>query len=66
MSIVLGMDIGTSGTKALAVNEAGSTVASALVEYPLHTPKPDWAEQDPADWERAAIEALANGSEEDQ
>ena len=59
MSIVLGMDIGTSGTKAVAVDEAGNTVASALVEYPLHTPEPGWAEQDPADWERASIKALA-------
>ena len=58
MSIVLGLDVGTSGTKAIAINAAGTVVASALVEYPLHSPKPNWAEQDPADWKRAAIEAL--------
>ncbi len=58
MSVVLGLDVGTSGTKALAVDETGAVLASALVEYPLHTPRPDWAEQDPADWRRATFEAL--------
>jgi len=59
MGIVLGVDVGTSGTKAIAMNDAGELLASALVEYPLHTPKPNWAEQDPADWERAAFAALS-------
>ena len=59
MSIVVGLDVGTSGTKAVAVNAQGQVIASALVEYPLYSPKPNWAEQDPADWKRAAIEALS-------
>ncbi len=59
MSIVLGVDVGTSGTKAVAVDASGAVVASALIEYPLYSPKPNWAEQDPADWKRAAIQALA-------
>ena len=59
MSIVLGLDVGTSGTKAIAMDETGRLMASALVEYPLHSPKPGWAEQDPADWKKAAFEALA-------
>jgi xylulokinase len=59
MSIVLGVDVGTSGTKAIAMDETGALRASALVEYPLHSPKPGWAEQDPADWKAAAFEALA-------
>lgn len=58
MSIVLGLDVGTSGTKAIAMDETGRLLASALVEYPLYSPKPNWAEQDPADWKRAAYEAL--------
>ncbi len=58
MGIVLGLDVGTSGTKAVAIDAGGRLLASALVEYPLHSPKPNWAEQDPADWKRAAIEAL--------
>ncbi|MBI2431935.1 MAG: xylulokinase [Candidatus Hydrogenedentes bacterium] len=59
MGIVLGLDVGTSGTKAIAINEHGDLLASALVEYPLHSPRPNWAEQDPADWVRASYEALA-------
>ena len=59
MGIVLGIDVGTSGTKALAIHESGEVLASALAEYPLMTPRPDWAEQDPADWKRAAVDALS-------
>lgn len=59
MSIVLGLDVGTSGTKAIAMDASGKLLASALVEYPLYSPKPNWAEQDPADWKRAAFEALS-------
>lgn len=58
MDIVLGLDVGTSGTKAIAMDAAGNLLASALVEYPLYSPKPNWAEQDPADWKRAAFDAL--------
>lgn len=59
MSIVIGLDVGTSGTKAVAIDATGALLASALVEYPLHSPKPNWAEQDPADWKRASVEALS-------
>lgn len=59
MGIVIGLDVGTSGTKAIAMDETGLLLASALVEYPLHSPKPGWAEQDPADWRAAAFNALA-------
>ncbi len=59
MGITLGLDVGTSGTKAVAVDASGAVLASALVEYPLSSPKPNWAEQDPADWKRAAVAALS-------
>ena len=59
MGIVIGLDVGTSGTKAIAVDAGGTLLASALVEYPLSNPKPGWAEQDPADWRRAALTVLA-------
>lgn len=59
MGIVIGLDIGTSGTKGIAVDTKGTLLASALVEYPLHSPKPNWAEQDPADWKRAAFDVLS-------
>jgi len=58
MSIVIGLDVGTSGTKAIAIDERGALLASAVIEYPLLTPKPGWAEQDPADWKAASLEAL--------
>ncbi len=58
-AIFIGVDVGTSGTKAIAINEAGEILAAALKEYPLHSPKPNWAEQDPADWKRATLEVLA-------
>ncbi|MBI4556074.1 MAG: xylulokinase [Candidatus Hydrogenedentes bacterium] len=59
MSLVVGVDVGTSGTKALAIDERGKVVASATVEYPLLSPKPSWAEQTPSDWKRATLEALS-------
>jgi len=54
MTYFLGIDIGTSGTKTLLINEAGAAIASATFEYPLSTPRPLWAEQDPEDWWKAS------------
>ena len=50
MAYLMGVDIGTTGTKALLVDEQGRAVASATAEYPLSVPRPNWAEQDPAHW----------------
>ncbi|MBN2584590.1 MAG: xylulokinase [Planctomycetes bacterium] len=50
MALLLGIDIGTSGTKTLLVDERGRIVASASAEYPCLTPKPAWSEQDPEHW----------------
>ena len=50
MSITLGIDIGTSGTKTLAIDDTGSILASASAEYPCDHPRPGWSEQDPALW----------------
>jgi xylulokinase len=57
-STLLGLDIGTSGSKALLVDPDGQVLASSTVEYPMYTPRPLWAEQDPADWWDATIEAI--------
>ena len=55
---LLGLDVGTSGTKCILVDpENGRVAASKTVEYPLYTPRAGWAEQDPADWYRACCEA---------
>ncbi len=59
MAIVIGLDVGTSGTKAIAMDAKGTLLAAAQVVYPLASPRPGWAEQDPALWKAAAFEALA-------
>jgi xylulokinase len=57
--LLVGVDVGTSGLKAVAIDEqTGATAASTTQGYPLSTPHPGWAEQDPADFERALGLAL--------
>lgn len=58
MSHYLGIDIGTSGTKTLLINEAGTVVAEADAEYPLEQPKPGWTQQDPEDWWKATVKTV--------
>lgn len=53
MNYILGIDIGTSGTKSVLFDASGTVVASNAQEYALHQPFNGWAEQDPADWWRA-------------
>ena len=55
MSVFLGIDIGTSGTKTLAIDEQGKILADATEAYPSYHPKPLWSEQDPDDWWRATV-----------
>ena len=55
---MLGIDIGTSCAKCVAIARDGRVAAKASREYPLLTPKPGWAEQDPAWWIRAAFESI--------
>ena len=56
---LVGLDVGTTGVKALAISADGEVVAKAEEEYPLSTPRPGWSEQDPEDWWRATEAALA-------
>ena len=58
MSVFLGVDIGTSGTKTLAIDEQGKILADATAEYPLYHPKPLWSEQDPEDWWKATVQTI--------
>lgn len=58
MAYLLGIDIGTSGTKTVLFDESGNTVASALGEYPLYQPHVGWAEQEPEDWWKATCETI--------
>jgi xylulokinase len=55
---LVGVDVGTTGLKALALSEDGAVVARTEEGYELSTPRPGWAEQDPEDWVRAARAAL--------
>ena len=54
MAYLIGIDIGTSGTKTILIDETGRVLARAVVEYPLYTPHPQWSEQNPSDWWGAA------------
>src|SRR5207253_10050603 len=45
-ALIVGLDVGTTGVKALAVSADGEVVARASREYPLSTPRPGWAEQE--------------------
>ncbi len=58
MRYLVGIDVGTTGTKTILTDERGNLVASSLEEYPLHTPRPKWSEQDPADWWRATVNSI--------
>ncbi len=60
MAYLLGVDIGTSGTKTVLFDELGNTRASDLQEYPLYQPKNGWAEQDPEDWWMATYNSIKN------
>ena len=48
--LMLGIDLGTSGTKALLLDETGEVIATARAEYHLNRPREGWTEQDPEDW----------------
>jgi xylulokinase len=58
MSVFLGVDIGTSGTKTLAIDERGKILAQATQSYPCYYPQPLWSEQDPEDWWNATCATI--------
>jgi xylulokinase len=65
MTRLVGLDIGTTGVKALALSPAGEVLARAEEGYPFEVPRTGWAEQDPELWWHAAETALATlGGEE--
>ena len=57
-SLFLGLDVGTSGVKAIFVSPAGEVVASATTPISLSTPRPGWAEQDPEEWWQATVASI--------
>src|SRR5271169_7166355 len=57
--LLLGIDVGTGGTRAVLINDAGAVVASRTAEHvPFASPETGWAEQDPRDWWRATCDAI--------
>ena len=55
MAYLIGVDIGTSGTKTVLFDESGNAVASSTIDYPLYTPENGYAEQNPIDWWNATV-----------
>lgn len=58
MDYLLGLDIGTSGVKALLISVEGKIISTKTVSYPLTTPHSGWAEQSPHDWWEATVEVI--------
>ena len=62
--VLVGIDVGTTAVKGVAISPDGDLLETAEEGYPLSTPRPGWAEQDPEDWWRAAqavLERLPEG-----
>jgi len=60
MEYLLGIDIGTSGTKTVLFDTEGKVIASSTMEYPLYQPQNGWAEQEPEDWWNATAGTIRN------
>ena len=62
MTVAIGVDVGTTGAQAVAVDEEGRLVATASSGYPLLTPRPQWTEQDPARWWQGVRDVLSSAT----
>ena len=59
--LFLGIDVSTTGAKALLIDEQGRVKASATTPLTLQTPKPLWSEQDPHAWWKGTAESIRKG-----
>jgi xylulokinase len=57
--VIVGVDVGTTAVKAVAIDADGAVLAREEESYELSTPQPGWAEQDPDDWVRATERVLS-------
>lgn len=58
MQLTLGLDIGTSATKAILIDDRGAVFASCTESYDYDKPKPAWTEQDPEVWWQATTKCM--------
>jgi xylulokinase len=58
MSLLLGIDVGTTGAKAVLIEPDGAVRDEATAEYPMSVPRPGWAEQNPEDWWKATVASI--------
>jgi len=58
MTCLLGLDLGTTGAKAVVIDETGRVVSRATEEYPLIVPRPGWSEQDAGGWWKASAKVV--------
>ncbi len=63
MKVAIGIDVGTTGSRAIAVDEHGGVVDARSAEHASLTPRPRWSEQDPAAWWRSTCEVLGRVAE---
>ncbi len=57
-AVTLGLDVGTSGVKAILVDEQGEVIAASTTPLTMATPRPGWAEQDPEAWWEASVASI--------
>lgn len=57
-NLLLGIDIGTTGSKAVLIDPKGNIIAHSTKEYPIYIPRPNWSEQNPEDWWKATIKSI--------
>ena len=55
--MLLGLDLGTSSVKALLMAAEGDALGEGSAPYPVHSPRPGWAESSPEDWWNAVASA---------
>jgi xylulokinase len=63
MAYLMGIDVATTGTKCLIAEESGKIVSSDFKEYPLNSPHPGWADQNPKQWWEATYSAIKGALE---
>ncbi len=58
MTVLVGLDVGTTGAKAILIDAGGRALAAVTTEYPLLTPRAGWTEQDPTDWWKGSVASI--------